>query len=93
MGFTGRTITCTQVKLKQFPYVASRRLRDDETVHHRDGNPFNNDIANLELRSGQHGCGATKYTEEVNRLLSMLPRQIDAKMMSLAEYAEADHGS
>lgn len=35
-----------------------RILRDDETVHHKDGNKENNDISNLQLRQGKHGKGA-----------------------------------
>lgn len=32
-----------------------RKLRNDETVHHIDTNPENNDILNLQLRIGNHG--------------------------------------
>ena len=36
-----------------------RLLRSDESVHHIDGNPSNNDISNLQLRSTpQHGKGS-----------------------------------
>jgi transposase len=35
-----------------------RPLRDDETVHHIDGNRQNNDPSNLQLRTGRHGKGA-----------------------------------
>lgn len=42
-------------------YVMSKHLGRAilpwETVHHKDGNRANNDISNLELRSGQHGPG------------------------------------
>lgn len=38
-----------------------RPLEDYETVHHKDGNPANNAIANLELRTSPHGRGATKH--------------------------------
>lgn len=34
-----------------------RPLRNDETVHHIDGNKLNNDISNLQLRTGNHGSG------------------------------------
>lgn len=34
-----------------------RLILPGETVHHRDGNPKNNDISNLELRVGNHGPG------------------------------------
>lgn len=34
-----------------------RTLEPWETVHHIDGNKLNNDISNLQLRSGQHGQG------------------------------------
>jgi hypothetical protein len=36
-----------------------RVLRSEETVHHIDCNPKNNDISNLQLRQGKHGKGAT----------------------------------
>lgn len=32
-----------------------RCLSKNETVHHKDGNKLNNDLGNLELRSGAHG--------------------------------------
>lgn len=35
-----------------------RLLRDDETVHHIDNDPTNNELSNLQLRSGKHGKGA-----------------------------------
>lgn len=35
-----------------------RPLMDHETVHHIDGNPQHNDLANLQLRIGKHGKGA-----------------------------------
>lgn len=35
-----------------------RKLRKDETVHHKDLNKKNNDITNLQLRQGKHGKGA-----------------------------------
>lgn len=34
-----------------------RPLTSDETVHHIDGDPENNDISNLQLRFGKHGKG------------------------------------
>ena len=61
-------------------------------MFHRDGNRSNNDPANLELRSGGHGRGATAYTEEVNRLLSLIPKQINAKVFTLSEYANSVRG-
>lgn len=35
----------------------SRPLRSDESVHHIDGDRANNDLGNLQLRSGAHGAG------------------------------------
>jgi hypothetical protein len=35
-----------------------RKLRKDETVHHKDLNKLNNNIDNLQLRQGNHGKGA-----------------------------------
>ena len=35
-----------------------RPLRDDETVHHKDGDKQNNGSKNLQLRQGKHGKGA-----------------------------------
>lgn len=34
-----------------------RKLKTTETVHHKDGNRSNNDLDNLQLRSGPHGEG------------------------------------
>ena len=36
----------------------NRPLSPNETIHHIDGDRANNDIANLELRLGNHGQGA-----------------------------------
>ena len=35
-----------------------RPLRDDETVHHKDGDRQHNKLANLQLRSSRHGKGS-----------------------------------
>ena len=35
-----------------------RSLREDETVHHKDGNKKNNSVKNLQLRQGNHGKGS-----------------------------------
>lgn len=35
-----------------------RTLTNQESVHHVDGNPSNNDLSNLQLRQGPHGRGA-----------------------------------
>ena len=35
-----------------------RALETHETVHHIDGDTMNNEISNLQLRSGKHGRGA-----------------------------------
>jgi transposase len=35
-----------------------RLLRDEETVHHKDGNGLHNKYRNLQLRQGKHGKGA-----------------------------------
>jgi hypothetical protein len=35
----------------------NRPLKGDETVHHLDGNPQNNELSNLQLRHGPHGEG------------------------------------
>lgn len=34
-----------------------RPLRDEESVHHIDGNRLNNELSNLQLRQGKHGGG------------------------------------
>ncbi len=38
--------------------LIGRRLRQDETVHHIDGDKTNNSEGNLQLRIGRHGKGA-----------------------------------
>lgn len=35
----------------------NRPLEEHETVHHIDGNTSNNELSNLQLRSGRHGKG------------------------------------
>ncbi len=44
-----------------------RSLKDDEEVHHIDGNPSNNDISNLKvLRHGEHQrIHSTKYKDKI----------------------------
>ena len=37
--------------------ILGRPLRPDEQVHHKDGDPSNNDPSNLQLRVGNHGVG------------------------------------
>lgn len=41
-----------------------RPLRDDETVHHLNGDRADNRLENLELRSGRHGKGAAMCCAE-----------------------------
>ena len=41
-----------------------RPLLPWETVHHIDGNPKNNELDNLQLRSGQHGKGVSLRCED-----------------------------
>jgi len=41
--------------------MIERPLISTEQVHHRDGNRQNNAPENLELRTGNHGIGATKH--------------------------------
>lgn len=36
---------------RRYQRITGRRLDVDEIVHHKDGNPFNNDMSNLEIMS------------------------------------------
>jgi hypothetical protein len=44
--------------------AVGRPLRDDETVHHLNGDRADNRLENLELRSGRHGKGAAMCCAE-----------------------------
>lgn len=63
-----------QEHIKVIQDALGKILRDDETVHHRNGIRDDNALGNLELRSGNHGVGATAYTEDVNRLIVELAK-------------------
>lgn len=41
-----------------------RCLTKHETVHHKDGDPSNNDLGNLQLRTGNHGRGASFHCQD-----------------------------
>lgn len=53
---SGRANTVAEHRLLMARSIG-RPLLDSETVHHIDGNGFNNDISNLQLRQGHHGTG------------------------------------
>lgn len=59
MGFTRRKGNYTYILEHRFVMAEhlGRLLRNDETVHHVDGNRKNNVITNLQLRQGKHGKG------------------------------------
>lgn len=56
-----------------------RPLHPWETVHHIDGNPQNNDLANLQLRVGKHGKGVVMHCGDcgsANVVASDVPEQL-----------------
>lgn len=74
LTYPGAIISKRSAKVSEHRYVMQehlgRKLIEGETVHHKDGIRHHNSIENLELRNGNHGNGATSYTEDVNRLLA-----------------------
>jgi hypothetical protein len=72
-----------------------RKLRPNETVHHKDGNRANNKIENLELWSNRHGKGQ-RVEDRVAFYLSFLQdhpellKQLGYKLEPITEGSAAE---
>lgn len=51
--------------------VIGRELRPNEVVHHRDGNPANNNVGNLQLMSWGEHSKLLRHTEEAKKKISL----------------------
>jgi len=78
---------CVQEHRYVMAQILGRPLRQDEQVHHRDGDRSNNTPTNLELRRLHHGNGAsiTPAAEELLARIAILYTELEEAKARLVQ--------
>lgn len=75
-----------------------RPLRDDEIVHHKDGNKLNNDISNLEITTRSAHTALHNQEKEIirskdGRIVTVIPKFPQATFEVVDELSDTERGA